>query len=185
MLQAIAVAAVCATNLANPFSLPCARLGRLARSQSVAALWPHGPSSEPPSIPSRRSPSARTSHHTTSLASRRTSRAPRLRPLVTGAPPPPAVAVPCHRRSRPGCHRWSPRELPPPLGAHRVGVAPGLPPPSATTSPLDGQPVLALPSSWCPRLRGRSRSCVPLSVTLCVHDKWAQWYSGSRMSVKL
>jgi hypothetical protein len=38
MRQATTALAACANIFANPFSLPCTRLGRLARSRSAAAL---------------------------------------------------------------------------------------------------------------------------------------------------
>jgi hypothetical protein len=75
---------------------PRSRSRRDARARAPPP-WPPAKLRAATAFPCLRPPFAQMDHRTTSLTSRRTSRAPRLRPLVTGALLSPAVIAPCHR----------------------------------------------------------------------------------------
>jgi hypothetical protein len=100
-------------------------------------------------FPCFRPPSAQTNHRTSSLTSRRTSCALRLRPLIVGAQPPSTAVAPCHRCT------WPDRVQPPRSELRPSPMAHG--PPSA---PRRSAAPAALPSPSL--LRPNSPPSLPL-----------------------
>jgi hypothetical protein len=77
--------------------------------------------------------------------------------MAIGMQSPPGYPPPRLRRSRPGRHRWSLGELPPPLGACWAGCDLGLLLSLATISPSGWPTGAHLPCSRCPDEEERGR----------------------------